>query len=211
MYVNLKILEKCGVDFNSIMILNIIKQNSNGAQEEFLKRLSVDWELIKDYIEFTKKGASNESKVRLNKKGKELLIKLVTSSVDEDTEKIAEWVKKVYKKKNNGIVKNYKELCRRISWFSDITNIKQNELALLIQSFISNTYDPDCGMSIEEAKKNNPFLVLSNIAENVFWSQKDVFSKHYSLDDSPLWQFYEDNIDFFAKEFDKLKRKQNEN
>lgn len=207
MYINLKQLEKCGVDGNSIMILNIIKQNSNGAQEEFLKRLSVDWELIKDYIEFTKKGASNEAKVRLNKKGKDLLIKLVTSSVDEDTEKIAEWVKTTYKNRPSGIVRNYTELKKRIQWFSDVSNIKQNELALLIKAFMSNTYDPESGLTIEEAKKNNPFLVLSNIAENMFYSPESHFDKHYTLDKSPLWQFYNDNIDFFAKEFDKLKRK----
>lgn len=207
MYINLKQLEKCGLDGNSIMILNIIKQNSNGAQEEFLKCLSVDWELIKDYVEFTKKGSTNESKARLNKKGKELLIKLVTSSVDEDTEKIGDWIKKTYKSRPSGIVRNYKELLKRLQWWSDVTNIKQNELAILIKAFMANTYDPESGMTIEEAKKNNPFLVLSNVAENVFWSPKDVFAKHYSLDDSPLWQFYDDNIGFFAKEFDKLKNK----
>lgn len=207
MYVNLKQLEKCGLDGSSIMILNIIKQNSNGAQEEFLKHLSVDWELIKDYIEFTKKGASNEAKARLNKKGKELLIKLVTSSVNEDSEKIAEWVKTTYINRPSGIVRNYTELKKRIQWFSDVSNIKQNELALLIKAFMMNTYDPNCGMTIEEAKKNNPFLVLSNIAENMFYSPESHFDKHYTLDKSPLWQFYDDNIDFFAKEFDKLKNK----
>lgn len=207
MYINLKVLEKCGVDFNSIVILNIIKQNTSGCQEEFLKRLNVDWDSIKDYIEFVKKGASEESKVRLNKKGKDLLIKFVTSTVNEDTEKIGEWIKKTYRSRPSGIVKNYKELLRRLQWFSDITNIKQNELATLIKAFMSNTYDPESGMTIEEAKKQNPFLVLSNVAENMFWSPKDVFAKHYSLDDSPLWQFYDDNIDFFAKTFDNLKNK----
>ena len=207
MYINLKQLKKCGVDFNSIVILNIIKQNTSGTQEAFLSDLGVDWESIKDYVEFTKKGSTNESKARLNKKGKELLIKLVTSSVDEDTEKIGEWIKKTYKSRPSGIVRNYKELLRRCQWFSDVTNIKQNELATLIKSFMVNTYDPESGMTIEEAKKNNPFLVLSNIAENMFFSPESHFDKYYTLDKSPLWRFYDDNIDFFAKVFDDLKRK----
>lgn len=207
MFINLKQLEKCGIDGNSIMILNIIKQNSNGAQEAFLKSLNVDWESVKDYVDFVKKGPTNEAKARLNKKGKDLLIKLVTSSVDEDTERIAEWVKATYKNRPSGIVKNFTELKRRIQWWSDTTGIKKNELALVIRSFMSNTYDPECGMTIMEAKKQNPYLVLSNLAENIFWSPKDMFSKHYSLDDSPLYTFYDDNIDFFAKEFDNLNRK----
>ena len=101
-------------------------------------------------------------------------------------------------------IKNRKEACRRCEFFSKSTGIEKNKLAFLLQTFMQNVYNPDIhGDNFREAKKQNPNLVLSNQVENIFWQKENVFSKHYSLDNSPLYTFYLDNEEFFNIHFKK--------
>jgi hypothetical protein len=41
--------------------------------------------------------------------------------------------------------------------------------------------------------------VLSNILDNVCFNPTSVFDKHKTLDKSPLWQYYEENIEYINK------------
>ena len=101
-------------------------------------------------------------------------------------------------------IKNRKEACRRCEFFSKSTGIEKNKLAFLLQTFMQNVYNSDIhGDNFREAKKQNPNLVLSNQVENIFWTPRDIFSKHYSLDNSPLYTFYLDNEEFFNTHFKK--------
>lgn len=147
-----------------------------------------------------KKGDNLILNIRLSDKGKKFLLKLShEGAVDEEADKIKEWVISVYKSKNGGIVKNKTELGRRIYWFKTITKIEGNFLAVLIQSAMADTYDPECGLSFYDFKKDNPRAILSNLAENLFWMPSSHFDKNYTVDKSPLYTYFEDNEDYIKQ------------
>lgn len=199
MFINLEKFVKSGLTAEELILLCYVKQ-------EIPKYLEDNSELFgvvegKGFISFIK-GKPKDSKyvkARLSDKGKKVLISLVTSSVSDEATAIQGFVSKTYKRKNGGIVKNEKELGRRIQWFMDVTGIYRNYLSLLIRCAIMDTYDPDCGETFHEAKKSNPRLILSNMAENLFWTPENHFSKHYTLDTSPLYRYYIDNEEYIKQ------------
>ena len=85
---------------------------------------------------------------------------------------------------------------RRLQWFSEQTGFTQNKLAVLIRCFITDTFDQSAGISLNEFKEQNPRMVINNICENMFWTPKDHFARHYKLDESPLYIYLEDNEEY---------------
>ena len=69
---------------------------------------------------------------------------------------------------------------------------------------MQDTYDPECGQSFYDAKKYNPRLILSNLAENLFWMPQSHFDRHYTLDKSPLFTYYEDNQEYIKQVWNQL-------
>lgn len=143
------------------------------------------------YVKPTRKGQPLYELVRIDKKGEKLLKDLSSATnISEDTKVLGEWLIKYYKDKKGGIVKNKTETLRRLQWFTDETGIVKNDLAVLLKNYLSDVYDPDCGLSITEAKEQNPRLQLSYEVANIFWRPRDNFDRHYKLDDSPLYNYY---------------------
>lgn len=70
--------------------------------------------------------------------------------LDSETEVIADWLINIYKAKSGGIVKNKTEIKRRIQWFKTVTQIKGNKLAVLLQSFLQDTYNEQDGLTVKE-------------------------------------------------------------
>lgn len=206
MYINFSVFNKSGLEPQDLYFLAGIKQVDKEILEKFtgdifnrLEGLS----LLKSIK--GKKGDNPVYNIRLSEKGKRLLTDLsFEGAVDEESERIKDWVISVYKNKNGGIVKNKTELGRRIQWFKTITGIQGNFLAVLIQCVMQDTYDPECGQSFYDAKKDNPRLILSNLAENLFFSQQSHFDKHYTLDKSPLFIYYEDNQEHIKQVWNQL-------
>ena len=203
---NLDVFFKSKITAEDFVLLSVIQQNSNGSQRERLLELDSDYSSISEYVKFVNRKNKTQTLhdlVRLDKKGNKLLVDLFTYSPDEDTKKLVDWVIETYK----GIgkfCKNKKEAYRRCQFFSESSGIKKNKLAILIQTFMQNVYNPEVhGDNFYEAKKENPYLVLSNQVENVFWNKPNIFAKHYNLDDSPLYSFYLENEEHFLKQFEK--------
>ena len=205
---NLDVFFKSKITAEEFVLLSVIQQNSGGNQKEKLEEINDDYKSLekKGFVKFVKAKNKNQSVhelVRLDKKGNKLLVDLFTYSPDEDTKKLVDWVIETYK----GIgkfCKNKKEAYRRCQFFSESSGIKRNKLAVLIQTFMQNVYNPEVhGDNFYEAKKENPYLVLSNQVENIFWNKPNLFAKHYNLDDSPLYNFYLDNEEFFNTHFKK--------
>ena len=205
---NLDVFFKSKITAEEFILLSVIQQNSGGNQKEKLEEINDDYKSLEDkgFVKFVKaknKTQSIHELIRLDKKGSKLLVDLFTYSPEEDTEKIISWIETTYKSMGK-FIKNRKEACRRCEFFSKSTGIEKNKLAFLLQTFMQNVYNPDIhGDNFREAKKQNPNLVLSNQVENIFWTPKDIFSKHYSLDNSPLYTFYLDNEEFFNTHFKK--------
>jgi len=147
-----------------------------------------------------KKGQTDLEKLRLSEKGKKLLTTLsFTGAVDEESANIRDWLVNFYKSKKGGIVKNKVELGRRIHWWKNETQIKGNFLALLIKSAMNDMFDSENGQTVQEFMESNPRGILSNLAENLLWTPSSHFDKHYSLDKSPLYAYFEDNEEYIKK------------
>lgn len=200
MYINFSTLDRFLqiFSFEDFLYLCAVKQQEAEKQEQ----LKADQEKLKEqkYIKTLKNGT-----IRLDKKGTEFLNKVSRSDkITEETKILGEWLIKIYKRREDGIVRNKTELFRRLQWFQDETGIIKNKLAKLLQCFISDTYTKETGLTVEEFKRQNPRMVLSNLVENVFWTPKDRYSKYYNLNDSPLYMYYDENQDYVESVWEKL-------
>lgn len=200
MYINFPIFEKNNLLLSDLVFLVAIKQ----TQTDFLlKNLTEnnynrfkELSLVK-HIKTKKKDEHPYISLRLDKKAEELLINLsFEGAVDSETEILVNWLINIYKAKSGGIIKNKTEVKRRCQWFKTITAITGNKLAVLLQCFIQDTYNEQDGLTVKEFMEQNPRGVLNNMLDNLFFSPTSVFDKHYTLDKSPLYNYFSDNQEY---------------
>ena len=200
MYLNISVFTKSNLQFSDLVFLAAINQTETdwlieNLNEDVYRRFS-EFSLIKHIKQKSKKEHLYVS-LRLSDSGKSLLVNLsYEGAVDSETEVIADWLINIYKAKSGGIVKNKTEIKRRIQWFKTVTQIKGNKLAVLLQSFLQDTYNEQDGLTVKEFMEQNPRGVLSNMLDNVCFNPTSVFDRHKTLDKSPLWQYYEDNLEY---------------
>ena len=203
MYINLSVLGKSGLEYSDLVFLVAINQTETdwlieNLNEDVYRRFSA-FSLITHIKQKSKKEHLYVS-LRLSDSGKSLLVNLsYEGAVDSETEVIADWLINIYKAKSGGIVKNKTEIKRRIQWFKTVTQIKGNKLAVLLQSFLQDTYNEQDGLTVKEFMEQNSRGVLSNMLDNICFNPTSVFDKHKTLDKSPLWQYYEENIEYINK------------
>ena len=203
MYLNISVFTKSNLQFSDLVFLAAINQTETdwlieNLNEDVYNRFN-ELSLIKHIKQKSKKEHLYTS-LRLSEQGKSLLVNLsYEGAVDSETEVIADWLINIYKAKSGGIVKNKTEIKRRIQWFKTVTQIKGNKLAVLLQSFLQDTYNEQDGLTVKEFMEQNSRGVLSNMLDNVCFKPTSVFDKHKTLDKSPLWQYYEENIEYINK------------
>ena len=203
MYLNISVFIKSNLQFSDLVFLAAINQTETdwlieNLNEDVYRRFS-ELSLIKHIKQKSKKEHLYVS-LRLSDSGKSLLVNLsYEGAVDSETEVIADWLINIYKAKSGGIVKNKTEIKRRIQWFKTATQIKGNKLAVLLQSFLQDTYNEQDGLTVKEFMEQNSRGVLSNMLDNVCWNPTSLYDKHKTLDKSPLWQYYEENIEYINK------------
>lgn len=193
MYINLKQTQKYLIR-GDLELLTAIKQ----VDTEYLNKELTETDLSRfealEFIERVKTPKKGQTPLRLTKKAKNYLNEIsYEGSADSESEQIRDWLVKVYKLRKRGIVKNKTEILRRIQWFKTITGIKGNFLGILLQSFIQDTYDESLNLSVEDFMDKNPRGVLSNMLDLVCWNPPNNFARHYTLADSPLYKYFEDN------------------
>ena len=203
MYLNISVFTKSNLQFSDLVFLAAINQTETDWLIEILNEDVYnhfnELSLIKHIKQKSKKEHLYTS-LRLSEQGKSLLVNLsYEGAVDSETDIIADWLINIYKAKSGGIVKNKTEIKRRIHWFKTATQIKGNKLAVLLQSFLQDTYNEQDGLTVKEFMEQNPRGVLSNMLDNVCFNPTSVFDKHKTLDKSPLWQYYEENIEYINK------------
>jgi hypothetical protein len=203
MYINLDLFYNSELSPDQLLQLVCIKQKRlECINEAFLEEFEAK-ELI-SYVKPKNKSQNRLELVRLSKEGENFLNRLsFVGAEDEETKILAQWIIKEYKERDGGFVKNKAELSRRIKWFKETTEIKGNKLALLLRLAMRDTYSNDVGMSFNEYKKQNPRAILSNCAENLFWTPPNLFSRHYSLSESVLYTYFEDNEEYVRAVWDK--------
>ena len=184
--------------------LTAIKQRETAFLQQHLTEDDISRFKQLNYLTEVKPKTKQEhplERIRLSKEGSKYLTDLsFAGSADEQTKILLEWLVGLYKKKKGGIIKNKTEIARRIQWFRKITNIEGNHLATLLSCFIQDSFIPENpkNFSIEfsEFKEGNPRAVINNMLDNLFYAPESMFDKHYTLDKSPLFRYYEDNLEY---------------
>ena len=203
MYLNISVFTKSNLQFSDLVFLAAINQTETdwlieNLNEDVYRRFSA-FSLIKHIKQKSKKEHLYTS-LRISEVGAKFLADIsYEGAVDSETEVIADWLINIYKAKSGGIVKNKTEIKRRIQWFKTVTQIKGNKLAVLLQSFLQDTYNEQDGLTVKEFMEQNSRGVLSNMLDNICFNPTSVFDKHKTLDKSPLWQYYEENIEYINK------------
>ena len=203
MYLNISVFTKSNLQFSDLVFLAAINQTETdwlieNLNEDVYRRFSA-FSLIKHIKQKSKKEHLYTS-LRISEVGAKFLADIsYEGAVDSETDIIADWLINIYKAKSGGIVKNKIEIKRRIQWFKTATQIKGNKLAVLLQSFLQDTYNEQDGLTVKEFMEQNSRGVLSNMLDNVCFNPTSVFDKHKTLDKSPLWQYYEENIEYINK------------
>ena len=203
MYLNISVFTKSNLQFSDLVFLAAINQTETdwlieSLNEDVYNRFN-ELSLIKHIKQKSNKEHLYTS-LRISEVGAKFLADIsYEGAVDSETEVIADWLINIYKAKSGGIVKNKTEIKRRIQWFKTATQIKGNKLAVLLQSFLQDTYNEQDGLTVKEFMEQNSRGVLSNMLDNVCFNPTSVFDKHKTLDKSPLWQYYEENIEYINK------------
>ena len=203
MYLNISVFTKSNLQFSDLVFLAAINQTETdwlieNLNEDVYRRFSA-FSLI-THIKQNSKKEHLYTSLRISEVGAKFLADIsYEGAVDSETEVIADWLINIYKAKSGGIVKNKTEIKRRIQWFKTATQIKGNKLAVLLQSFLQDTYNEQDGLTVKEFMEQNSRGVLSNMLDNVCFNPTSVFDKHKTLDKSPLWQYYEENIEYINK------------
>lgn len=197
MYIEFTKLKKYPLSPQDYFILSAIKNKAieyliRTVKEDDLRRFE-ELSLIK-YVKSKSKQESTLDRVRIDKKGNEVLKDISTSgTISEDIVVLVDWLIKLYKGRSNGLLKNKAETLRRLQWFSDVTGIRKNKLALLLSSFAADSYCPDSGETFQEFKNNNPRALYHNLVDNIAWAPSNNFSQHYRLEESPLEKYREEH------------------
>lgn len=194
MYVNFNLLLSKEVTPMDVMLLVACQQNQNGESFEALSKFfnftdAIDHNLEKGYIEFIKgkKGDDQLKKLRISKKGKDLLSDLETPEVTQDDLVIYDWLESIYKESNK-VVGNRKKTKLYIACFRTQSQIEKNCLAYLCQTFIGDSDNMEYNQKLEY----------------MFFKPDNIYSTRFDLEQSRLYKYYLKHQEYFDKEFERL-------
>lgn len=195
MYINTNLLKSRNLSLPEFAVLCLLRQNKFENNLDILEtELNID--VLKKFEDLNlieqvkrKNKAQNELElIRTSKKGNEWIDDINTAEICEDTLKIYNWIESIYLSTNREIG-NKKKTKQFIAQFSKESGITKNHFAFLIQSFINTD-------SEFEWSKKLQFL---------FFKGDSLFSVHFDLSASRLYQFYQKNENYFAEQFLKIK------
>ena len=172
MYINVNFAEKNGLSPTDIIYLQVVNQNRTEDLQSYLNKMLPSI-VAKRYTTTIKSGET-----RLNKEGKELLIKLQTPNYNENDDKLADFLIEKYKEENLNVCSRTK-LLKLIAWFRAETSLTHKEIYKLIVSYFES----------EESKYNKRLDYL-------FWKPVNAYSVQ-KLSDSRLYNWYESNMEMF--------------
>jgi len=219
MYLNFDKIVKREVHPKDLLFLQAVHQQKTEELENVVAMYMEDDSLerflsdgIVEYIK-GKKGDTEIARLRLTKKGRDFLLELQKGEDWTEVEvELVKWGEAVYSKRPNYVKSNKLEAQRRMYWFAQETGITKNELAVLMDCFMKDCFVPEeydkrpFNEQFGEFKKKNPRAQVSNKLENILWAPKDRFQRHYTLEGSPLWNYYRDNEDYIEKQWERLKK-----
>lgn len=189
MYINTKILKQYNLNLQQVSLLQILHQNRTEDMSELLESYNGDLDVLneKGFLNEVKARNKKESvykRLRLSKKGSELLEDLGTPEVLEEDKKVFEWLKNYYLKADKEIGNGAKTQ-RHIRDFRTKSGIQKNNLITLVLEFLKENE--------EKSKK----------LEYIWYYPKTAFATRFDLEESWLWNFYQKNKERLDAKFEK--------
>lgn len=197
MYINFDILDQKKLEVEDLILLQMAKQNINGV---LAKRIAV---YPKTRISFLtdagyldkikgKPKDTEESKIRLSKKGKKALEDIETPEVLPEDIILFDWMADVYTRLGKEIG-NKKKTKMYIAFFRTHSGIEKNHLATLLEQFVRDDDNMEYNIKLEYA----------------FFKPSNVFQVKFDLEQSRLYLYYLKRKDYFDarfKEIDKMSK-----
>lgn len=189
MYINTNIVKHYNLNLQQVALLQILHQAKNEDVSEWLESYNGDLDVLhyKGFLSEVKAKSKQESvykRLRLSKKGREVLDAIETPEVTEDSLRIFEWIKQIYISAGKDLG-NQKKTKMFIAQFSAESGIQRNALAFLIQSFIN-----------DESQ-----FEWSKVLQYLFFKGESVFNIKFDLHSSRLYQYYLKNQNYFDNKF----------
>ena len=189
MYININIVKHHNLNLQQVMLMQILHQAKNEDVSELLESYNGDLDVLhyRGFLSEVKAKNKQESvykRLRLSKKGREVLDAIETPEVTEDSLRIFEWIKQIYISAGKDLG-NQKKTKMFIAQFSAESGIQRNALAFLIQSFIN-----------DESQ-----FEWSKVLQYLFFKGESVFNIKFDLHSSRLYQYYLKNQNYFDNKF----------
>ena len=189
MFINTNIVKHHNLNLQQVALLQILHQAKNEDVSEWLESYNGDLDVLhyKGFLSEVKAKNKQESvykRLRLSKKGREVLDAIETPEVTEDSLRIFEWIKQIYISAGKDLG-NQKKTKMFIAQFSAESGIQRNALAFLIQSFIN-----------DESQ-----FEWSKTLQYLFFRGDSVFNIKFDLHSSRLYQYYLKNQNYFDNKF----------
>jgi len=186
MAVNVQYLEKKGLEPYDLFVMELIGQNTSEDMTESLimylndaclKRLMA-LELL-DTVKQKRKSDHDFRRLRLNKKGRGILLDGRKPGYTEEDGALFEHLTKLYEKveKPLGNPEKVKEL---LAWFREESGYTRKQIFIAIRYYTRVNEEIEGGRYI-------PSL------ENLLWKASNVFATKWKLSDSKLYQFINEN------------------
>lgn len=193
MYINTNIVKHYNLNLQQVALMQILHQAKNEDVSEWLESYNGDLDVLhyKGFLSEVKAKSKQESvykRLRLSKKGREVLDAIETPEVTEDSLRIFEWIKQIYISAGKDLG-NQKKTKMFIAQFSAESGIQRNALAFLIQSFIN-----------DESQ-----FEWSKVLQYLFFKGESVFNIKFDLNSSRLYQYYLKNQNYFDNKFQEFK------
>lgn len=188
MYINISVLEKSGLLFSDLVFLCAISQIEsewvyNNLPSDVYSRFK-DLNLIKHIKQRSKKEHLYTS-LRLSDLGKALISELEEAPVEEQDEKVGNWLINHYKQIDKQ-VGNSKRLMRHIRDFRLKSGIEKNNLIKVCLDFILD--------------EDN--MQYNNVLEFAFYKPLTAFQTRFQLEDSRIYKHYLKKEEYFKSIFE---------
>lgn len=187
-YINIDFLNKSKLCWDDVLYLMLVKQ---GAEEHLKDEAIIEKLLITGCVKKIKRKNKTETEnslLRLDKKGKEFLDKLQEAPITNEVKIVVDWLCEIYLGLGKNIG-NKAQLTRNIRDFSNATDISKNRLVQLCTTFVN-----------DESQMEYSFYL-----EYVFWKAPNAFATRFSLENSRLWRYYQERQDYFDNEWEQEK------
>ena len=190
MYINTNIVKHYNLNLQQVALLQILHQAKNEDVSEWLESYNGDLDVLhyKGFLSEVKAKNKQESvykRLRLNKKGREVLDAIETPDTEEQDKTVFEWLKNYYLKADKEIGNGSKTL-RHIRDFRVKSGIEKNNLIKVCLDFISD--------------EDN--MQYNNVLEFAFYKPLTAFQTRFQLEDSRLYKHYLKKEQYFKSIFE---------